>query len=109
MSSWELFLPVSGIPMLDISRSSSIWSLPSFQHMFSVVSRMTSFSFHRIPAATVTCCRIISISPSSLLPSPVLVQSPQRSNIPSSLVFFAFVAPVLFIIYPFSSPVFLPP
>lgn len=41
--------------------------------------------------------------------SPVLVQSPQRSNIPSSVVFFAFVAPVLLNIYPFSSPVFLPP
>lgn len=42
--------------------------------------------------------------------SPILVQSPQRSNIPSSLVFFlTFVAPVLPNIYPFSSPVFLPP
>lgn len=56
-----------------------------------------------------TCCCIISISLTSLLPLLFLSKVRSAAIFPLLLFFFAFVAPVLLNIYPFSSPVFLPP
>lgn len=67
------------------------------------------FSFDHIPAGPVTCCCIISIPPTSLLPLLSLSEVRSAAIFPLLLFFFAFVAHVLLNIYPFSSPVFLPP